>query len=422
MNRTHPGLALLTLLCLLGSVLGANWPQFRGPTGDGVSPEQGLPVTWGPDQNVLWKTRLPGPGISGPVVWGERVFVACYTGHGVGKAGGDVKDLRRHLLCLNRSTGTVRWRKEIAPKLPETPFNNYLREHGYASGTPATDGERVYVFFGRTGVLAFDLDGNQLWHTEVGKGLNSWGSASSPVVYRDLLLVNASVESGALMALDRRSGKEVWRAKGVRDSWSTPLLVELPGGKHEVVINTTGELLGFDPDTGERLWECEQVVSGTPATTPVAKGGVVYTMSSAFGGERQAMAVRAGGRGDVSQTHMVWRQKAGATLCSPVLYGEYLYWVSGQVWCLRADTGAVVYQQRLYETRNEYGSPVAADGKLFAFTRRHGTYVLAAGPRFEQLAHNELGDDSPFGSTPAVSDGHFFTRSNEYLYCIGKRQ
>jgi outer membrane protein assembly factor BamB len=420
-SHTHQSLTLLATLFLGGLAAGADWPQFRGPTGNGISPDHGLPVTWGPGKNVLWKTRLPGPGISSPIVWGDRVFVACYTGHGVGGPGGDVKDLRRHLLCMERATGNVLWQKDVPTKLPETKFNNYLKQHGYVSSTPATDGERVYVFFGRTGVLAFDFDGRLLWQTEVGTGLNSWGSASSPVLYRDLVLVNASVECGALLALDRRSGKEVWRAKGVRDSWSTPLLVVVTGGKEEVVINTTGELLAFDAGTGARLWDCEQVVSSTPATTPVARDGIVYTMSSGFGGQGQAIAVRAGGRGDVSQTHVLWRQKVGANLCSPLLYGDHLYWVSGQAVCLRADTGAVVYRQRLYDTRNEYGSPVACDGKIFAFTHRQGTFVLAAGPRFEQLAHNDLEDDGFFGASPAVSNGQVFVRSNEYLYCIGQK-
>jgi outer membrane protein assembly factor BamB len=417
-KRTLRTLPLLATLGALGLVSGADWPQFRGPSADGVSPEQGLPVTWGPDKNVVWKTHLPGPGISGPIVWKDRVFVTCYTGHGVGKPGGDVKDLRRHLLCVDRADGKIRWQREAAPKLPEIKFNSYLREHGYVSSTPATDGERVYVFFGRTGVLAFDFDGNLQWQTEVGTSLNGWGSASSPVLYRDVVLVNASVESGALVALDRRSGKVKWRTKGVRDTWSTPVVVELPGGKHEVVLNTSGLLLGFDADTGERLWECEQPAAATPATTPVARNGIIYTMS-ALAAQSQAMAVRAGGRGDVTQTHILWKQKGGANLCSPVLYGDYLYWVNAQVWCVRADTGALVYQQRLYDSRNEYGSPVAADGKIYAFTHRNGTYVLAAGPRFEVLAHNELGDESKFGATAAVSNHQLFTRSNTYLYCLG---
>src|SRR5262245_47931560 len=198
-------LAAAVVLGALASA-GADWPAFRGPRGDGVSPEGDLPVKWGPQDNVVWKTKLPGPGTSSPVVVGERVFVTCFTGHEAARSG-DVEKIRRHVVCVDRKTGAVRWHKEFAAKLPENDYNSYHREHGYSSSTPACDGERLYVFFGRTGVLAFDLDGNLVWQVEVGKGLNSWGSAGSPVLYRDLLIVNATVESGALVALDRKTGK-----------------------------------------------------------------------------------------------------------------------------------------------------------------------------------------------------------------------
>jgi outer membrane protein assembly factor BamB len=398
----------------------ADWPAFRGPHTNGVSDERGLPVHWSATENVVWKAKLPGYGTSSPIVSGGRVFVTCHTGHGIVK-GGKVDDLRRHLLCVDRKTGAILWQATVPPKLPETPFNNYHAEHGYASSTPATDGKRVFVFFGRTGVLAFDFQGKQLWHVEVGTALNSWGSASSPILYKNLVLVNASVERNALIALDRDSGKEVWRARGIDDSWSTPLLVEVPGGKTEVVLHVQGALLAFAPDTGAKLWECTGVNSANGSSTPVARDGIVYVIGAATTGGRNSLAVRAGGKGDVTETRVVWKQKAGANHCSPVLYGDYLYWINGQVWCLRADTGAIVFQERLYDGRNEYSSPVAADGKLYAFTRRSGAYVLAANGKFELLSRNDLGDASVFNASPAVSDGQLFIRSNEYLYCLGKK-
>jgi outer membrane protein assembly factor BamB len=410
------------LLAGLGVVLGltaagADWPNFRGPGGLGVGEGRGLPVRWAATENVLWKRRLPGPGASSPITWGGRVFVTCYTGYGVAKGGGDQGKLRRHLLCIDAKSGDVLWQREVAARLPETRYGGFIAEHGYASSTPATDGERVYVFFGRSGVLAFDLEGRPLWQTRVGDALNGWGSAASPVLYKGLVLVNATVESGALVALDRRSGKEVWRARGLLDTWSTPVLAAAGGG-HEVVLNAPGALLGFDPETGRKLWECTTAEGSAATSTPVTRDGIVYAMGGGVEGPT-AVAVRAGGRGEVTETHTLWRQKAGGGVCSPVLYGDYLYWVSGRAWCLRADTGRVAFRERLYNARQEYASAVAADGKLFAFTRRNGAYVLAATGKFEQRAHNDLGDDSDFNASPAVSDGRILVRSNEYLYSVG---
>jgi outer membrane protein assembly factor BamB len=410
------GRLFLLLVGLAAS--GADWPSFRGPQGLGAGEDRGLPVRWSATENILWKKELPGPGASSPITSGGRVFVTCYSGYGVGM-GGDPEKLRRHLLCLDGKTGDLLWRKDVPARLPETRYTRYIAEQGYASSTRAADGERVYVFFGRTGVLAFDFEGKQLWQTSVGNYLNGWGSGASLVLFEDLVLVNASVESSSVVALDKRSGKEVWRAKGVLDSWSTPALVAVPGGGQEVVLNTPNFVLAFDPKTGMKLWECEGIGGSAATTTPVAKGGIVYVMGAGAEG-RTTLAVRAGGRGDVTQTHVVWKQKAGAGIISPVLYGEYLYWVNGEAWCLRADTGEVVYRERLYEGKQEYASAVAADGKLFAFTRHNGAYVLAATGKFERLAHNDLGDASAFHASPAISDGRLLVRSNEYLYCIGR--
>jgi outer membrane protein assembly factor BamB len=399
---------------------GADWPGFRGPGGLGVSEDRGLPTRWGPKENILWKKELPGPGASSPITSGGRVFVTCFSGYGTGP-GGDMGKLRRHLLCLDAKTGELLWQRDVAARLPDTRSNRYTAEHGYASSTPVSDGERVFVFFGRTGVLAFDFEGRQVWHTSVGTALNGWGSGSSLVLHEGLVLVNASVESNALVALDKRSGKEVWRVKGVSDSWSTPVVAAVPGGGHEVILNTPGMVMAFHPGTGEKLWESEGVEGSSATSTPVARDGVVYLMGSGTEG-RTTLAIRMGGRGDVTKTHLLWKQKVGVGVCSPVLYGEHLYWVSGEVCCLRADTGRIVFRERLYEARQEYASAVAADGKLFAFTRGNGAFVLGAAGKFERLAHNDLGDASPFHGSPAVSDGRLLVRSDKYLYCIGTRR
>jgi len=193
------------------------------------------------------------------------------------------------------------------------------------------------------------------------------------------------------------------------------------GGKTELALSTAYATLGIDPDHGKELWRCEGLATSQAGSSPVARDGIVYLTGATVGGKRTMMAVRTGGRGDVSRTHVAWTQKAGGGLASPLLVGEHVYFIAGPVWCLRADTGKIVYFERLYDAKQEYASPVAADGKIILFTRRHGAFVLAAGPKLEQLAHNDLGDTSDFSATPAISAGHLFVRSNTHLYCIGKK-
>src|SRR5438132_3654105 len=181
-------------------LMGADWSQFRGPGGLATSEEKGLPVKWSAKQNIVWRTPLPGPGASSPVTLGNRIYLTCYTGYAQEvKEPGNMEDLRRHLLCVDRKSGAILWTKDFMPALPEHKYTGEGSYHGYAASTPITDGERLYVFFGKSGVYCFDLDGVQLWRTVVGKNTNGWGSGTSPILYKDLLIVNASVESGELV-------------------------------------------------------------------------------------------------------------------------------------------------------------------------------------------------------------------------------
>ena len=317
------------------------------------------------------------------------------------------------MLCLQLNSGEQVWQRTIQPVLPES---ERVRDHGYAAATPATDGEAIYVFFGKTGVLKFDLDGKQLWQSSVGDGTHGWGSGTSPVLFDKLVIVNASVESNSLVALDQETGGEVWRAGGMNESWNTPQLVTLPNGAHELVVSVKGQLLGFDPATGDRLWSCAGI-DDYVCPSVISRDGVVY----AIGGRRSmALAVRAGGRGDVTDTHRLWEARAGANVSSPVILGEYLYWVSDRnrmAYCVRAADGEIIYSQRF--SGQPYASTVAADGKLYVVTRYDGTFVLAAKPTFEQLAHNELPDRSAFHASPAIADGKLLLRSDSALYCVG---
>jgi outer membrane protein assembly factor BamB len=397
----------------------ADWPRFRGPTGFGTSDDRGLPATWSAKSNIVWKTELPGPGTSSPIVVGKKVFLTCYSGYAVDQdQPGDVKDLKRHLLCLDRDRGKVLWKRDFDAVQPEHQYGQFLDLHGYASSTPASDGKTVYTFLGKSGVYAHDLDGKQLWQRSVGTGTHGWGSATSPVLHGDLVIVNASVESGALVALDRKKGGEVWRARGISDSWSTPVLVKAPNGQTELVVSASKKVLGFDPDKGKELWHADSF-DWYVCPTVVANDGVVYALQNST-----CVAVKAGGRGDVTQSHTLWQKNMGSTVTSPVYHKGHLYWATGTAYCLRGSDGEVVYRQGLRPApRDVYAAPLLADGKIYYVSRTQGTYVVEAGPKFKLLAHNTIeGDDSVFNASPVVSNSQLLIRSDRYLYCIGKEQ
>jgi outer membrane protein assembly factor BamB len=397
---------------------GADWMQFRGPRGAGTSSDTGLPTTWSATDNVVWRTKLPGPGTSCPIVVGKRVYLTCYSGYGLEPGQGEMDQLIRHLLCLDRGTGAILWTKDFKPQLPESKYvkgNDSM--HGYSSSTPTSDGQHLYVFFGKSGVYCLDLDGKELWHADVGKGLSGWGSSNSPVLYQDLVIINASVESNSLVALDKKTGKEVWRTKGIGASWNTPVIVEVPGGASEVVLSESKAVLGFDPESGKELWR----VGGYVCPSVMAHKGVVYVVrtGSKDGG---ALAIKAGGRGEVSDSHVLWRVNGSTVVSSPVYHEGRLYWADGNATCLDSATGKEVFRGRLSGNPRFYASAVAVDGKIYFVSRFTGTNVIAAGPPFKELAHNKFEDDnSRTNSTPIVSEGCLLLRTDRYLYCLGKK-
>jgi outer membrane protein assembly factor BamB len=405
-----------TLGCWMVAGAG-NWSQFRGPEGQGVSPSKDVPITWSTEKNLRWKTSLPGPGGSSPVIYGERIWVTCYTGYGVpGASGGDMSDLKRHLICLNRADGRPQWTNMVDAVLPE---QTKVRDHGYASSTPAVDAEGVYVFFGKSGVFAFSHDGRKLWHADVGSKVHGWGSATSPVLYNDTVIVNAAVESDSLVALNKRTGKEVWRADGMRESWNTPIFVTTDGGKTELVVATMGKVLGFDPQRGEQLWSCATDIKWYMVPSIVRHGEMVYCIGGRTGG---ALAVRAGGRGDVTSTRRLWTLTKGSNVSSPIYHNGHLYWLHenlGIVYCVEAATGKVVYEERLENAGQFYPSPVRAGDKLYCLSRRGAVFVIAAKPDFELLAKNDFGDRSSFDASPAIDGDRLLVRSDRFLYCVG---
>ena len=395
----------------LTHVLGAEWSQFRGPGGQGVTGETNLPVTWSETKNVAWKTALPGFGASSPIVLGDKLYVTCYSGYGTDDTeSATMEDLRLHVVCLT-TDGSIQWDRKIKPRLPES---ERVRDHGYAGPTPATDGESLFVFFGKSGVFRFDLEGNQIWQADVGDRTHRWGCGTSPVLFENLVIVNASVESGALVAIDKQSGEIAWQAKGMEASWNTPHLVEAAAGS-ELVVSVKNRILAFDPASGEELWTCDGIQDYV-CPSIVSRDGIVYVIG---GRQSRAIAIRSGGRGDVSKSHRLWEAKAGANVASPVIHDGHLYWVSDRnkvAYCLRLEDGEIIYSERFPD--QPYASALLGDGKLYIVTRNGGTYVLAAKPEFEQLAHNELDDDSTFNASPIVANGRLYLRSDRHLYAI----
>jgi outer membrane protein assembly factor BamB len=396
-----------------------DWPCFRGPGGMGVSDAAGLPLEWDAKNNVVWKTALPGPGASSPITFGDHIYLTCYTGYFVpGAPEGSLEQLKRHLIALRRDTGKIVWDQAVPAKLPE---EESIRDHGYAASTPAADADRVYAFFGKTGVFAFDHEGNQLWQADVGSKTSGWGTAASPLLHRGAVIVNASVESESLVALDRKTGAEKWRAAGIREAWNTPIIVTADSGRKELVVAERGDVLAFNPDTGVHLWSCKSDITWYMVPTAVAADGIIYCLGGRSG--IAALAVRAGGSGDVTATHRLWTNKTGSNVTSPIYLDGHLYWMSeklGIAYCAKADTGKLAYRQRLGRAGQVYASPVLAEGRLYYLTRRGRVLVLAAKPEFEQLAVNELGDGSRFDGSPAVDDNRLLVRSGKFLYCLGQ--
>ena len=398
----------------------ADWTQFRGPGGSAARVESNPPIAWSADENIVWKRELPGPGTSSPIVIGKKIFLTCFTGlkGSSDKNAEATKGLRRHVLCLDRDTGKIVWTTDVETKFP---VEDRIREdHGFASSTPAADPERLYVFFGTSGVFALDHAGKQVWRAEVGSELHGWGSAASPVLHGDLVLVNASVESQSLVALDKRTGKERWRAPGVREAWNTPLIVDLPGSKSEIVVPIMRKVLAFDPASGEQLWSCDTKIDWYMCPSAVAHEGIVYSIGGRSGG---GLAVRAGGRGDVTGSRVLWRLKKGSNVSSPVYHDGHIYFAHenlGIAYCVNAKSGEVVYEERLQpEPGQIYASPVLAGKQLYYVSRGGRTVVLAAKPKFEQLASNAALDRSTHNATPAISGDQLLLRSDKYLYCIG---
>ena len=455
-RRSLAGGMSFILLAASSVAVAADWPQFRGVNGSGISSDaKPLPLHWSETSNLQWKLDLPGPGLSSPIVVGDRVFVTCWSGYGTSREElGDLDKLKRHLLCIDRKSGKTIWDKSVPAVMPEDEYRGMFAEHGYASHTPVSDGQRVYAFFGKSGVHAFDTDGNLLWSKNVGEDSDprGWGTSSSLILYKDKLIVTASIESRTIFAFDKLSGNEVWRqqADGLDSTWGTPILVDLPDGGAELVLAVPYEVWGINPDTGKLRWYCKGADSDSFCSSAITHDGVVYTVEGRGSG---ALAVRAGGKGDVSDTNVLWNVNDRGRISSPIWHEGRIYWISGKVArCLDGKTGERVYQARLKSSEapdaaeepvaepvgrsrggfgggrggrggrmggQDYSSPVVQGNRMYYVTRAGEMYVLELGPEFKQLAVNRFAnDDTDFNATPAISDGQLFIRSAKTLYCV----
>ena len=422
----------LFISSLIANSATLNWPQWRGPNGDGIASGERVPIEWSDTKNLKWKLKLPGAGASSPSIWGEQIFLTCYSGYGVSGPGGDLRKLMRHVVCVNTRTGKIEWQKNIKPQGDEDRYGGMgVPEHGYATATPATDGKSVFISLGKTGLLAFDMKGKELWRTETGAESSGkrWGASASPVLHGDKVFVNALLRGHKILALNKSDGKVAWKwspsnIAPYQDSYATPALIKTDT-RTDLVLAVSNEIWAFDPAKGGINWYAYTSVGGSNISPSVIAGsGAIF----AFGGypRQSGIALKVGGKGDISKSHQLWTSSRAPYVPSPVYHKGHLYWMdrSGYAVCLNAKTGKEVFRERL-NSRNRipkfYASPVYVNGQIISVSRNAGSFVIEAKPKFKQLAQNEFtGDRSVFNASPAVVNNCLYLRSDTHLYCIGK--
>ena len=385
---------------------GQFWPRWRGPSGQGVVEEGEYPDTWSDTTNVLWKTTVPGSGHSSPIVWGNRIFLTT------SRDGGQ----RVSILSFRRSDGELLWETDA----PEGRREYTHGKNSPAAATATTDGERVYASFGSRGMLAVDFDGNMVWHREFGPIDNYHGPAGSPLLYRDTVIIYQDQNGGAFVtALDTRTGDTRWRTpRSASVGWGTPIAVTV-GDHDELIVSSQRQVRSYDPASGEELWNCGgNLFEVIP--TPAVGHGLIFCSSGRAG---PTLAIRPGGTGDVTDTHVAWKTTRGSPFVpSPLVYGDYLYLVndmSSIVTCLNAKTGETVWQERLGRPRREgiSASPIVVGGKLFVTNDDGLTFVIRTGAAFELLHINDIGARTL--ASPALVDDTWYFRTSTELIAIG---
>ncbi len=412
---------LFAIVLLATAVANAdNWPQWRGPNLNGVSSERNLPWRWTPDENIAWKLAMPGWSGSTPIIWRDHIFLNIADGN----------DL--YLWCVDRTKGDVIWKRLLGGG------NVKMRKQNMSSPSPVADGKSVFVMTGTGIVKGFDFSGKELWARDIQKdygefGLN-WGYASSPLLLDDSLYIQVlhgmkTDDPSYILRLDKKTGKTHWKVErataAIRespDSYTTPALLRYDT-TIEIVITGGDCVTGHDPATGKELWRAnglnpEDDPFHRIVASPVIFNDIIYAPSKV----RPLLALKAGGRGDITHSHLLWSTLNGPDVPTPVTDGKYFYVVNdrGIVWCLDARTGKEIYSQQRIKPGTYSSSPVLADDKIYVTNEDGLTTVVKAGPKFEVLAENALNDYCL--SSPAISEGQIFIRTAQQLYCIGKNQ
>lgn len=420
--KNHLLAAFSALLCSAALASAGNWPQFRGPDHQGHSAETGVPLKWSATENIAWKAELPGESWSSPIIWGDRVFVTTATDNG--------KSCR--VLSLDRRSGKILWNKEV--------FQQALKRkegrNSYATPTPATDGERIYACFCDGSFVALNFAGEVLWTNRDYPFYSQHGLGTSPILYRDLLIMardasSEGVDKGLgwqkpwdqsfVLAIDVKTGRERWKApRGLsRIAHCVPAIWTAPDGRAQVISEAGDVVQGFDVQTGERLWSGKVIGEGKIPSV-VLGGGFVFT-SGGWGGKESIKAFRIGALGELGETNLVWEQRKGMPKVPSMLYLKpNLYAINdtGDATCIKAETGEVLWQERI--GRHFSASPVSAGDRIYFLSDEGETTVIEAGPQFKLLAKNPLGQES-LQASMAVSQGQLFIRTATNLFCIGAK-
>ncbi len=455
----------LTALCACSAIASSydqNWPLWRGPLQNGVAPSADPPVAWSETKNLKWKAKIPGDGQATPIIWDNRVFIqtAIPTGKkvepkpsdapqpdpparpeagpppgenrapdrpggGRGRFGGGPKPsefFQFAVLCLDRQTGKVLWQQVAREEVPHEGFRQ--NEGSFASSSGLTDGQLLFAHFGSHGLYCYDFDGILRWKQDLGKMrvAMGFGEGSSPALYKDTLIVNWDNEDGSfIIALDKNSGKQLWKKpREEHTSWSTPLILE-NGGKPQVVVAATGKIRCYDLSSGDLVWECGGLTRNV-IPCPVTDGSLVYCMSGFQG--NALLAIRLGRTGDLTESdNIVWKKnKSTPYVPSPLLYNGKLYYFAGNnavLSCVESQSGQPLFEaERLEDLVGVYASPLGAAGKVYLAGRNGATVVLKQSDKLEVLATNKL--DDKFDASPAAVGKELFLRGHEYLYCLSE--
>jgi len=434
--------ALLLCLCFISTIKAQNWPAFRGNNAAGTAEGRKTPTTWSTEKNVIWRAQIPGFSHSSPIIWDDKVFVITAISsdkkttfsakdRGIDLATDDVKHTWR-IYCLDKKTGNITWSQTAYEGIPKARRHVKATQ---ANSTPVTDGRYVVALFGSEGLNCYDLNGKLIWKKDLGilnPGLwddptSSWGHASSPIIYKDLVIVQADGHKQSFIAaFNLKDGSQAWRVeRGEITSWSTPT-INASTNRTELIVNGGRFIRGYDPLTGKELWRFSDDDTQVKMQAPQVANGLIY-ISGGYPAGRPIYVFRSGANGDISlkpgqetSEAIAWTSSKGSPYTpTPIIYGDFYYVCAdnGVVTAYNAKSGERIYQERLPSSFS--ASPIAADGKLYFASEDGDVFVVKAGPKYELLATNVMGQ--PLMATPAISDGVIFLRSKDFVYAVGER-